>query len=278
MYPFERFAPDAKRTLQLAQEEAERAHHSYIGTEHLLLGLLRLDAGAGPDILRELGVDLDQVRMTIATVIGRNERIIVHQIIPTSRVKAVIEIAFTEARRMGGDHVDSGHLLMALAIEGEGIAAHVLEDLGAPATKVVAAVERKAGLEPSGRGKRPQPKVRFPGSVRMRLAEMRTVAGFRQPKPQLSDSETLLQLLSVPQVGELLSAHGLDLKKLAQALTKPPNEVATLRGDIAVARAELANAVGESDFERAGKVQKRLETLTAKLGRAEAVWFRSLGR
>ncbi len=149
MYPFERFAPDAQQSLTFAQEEAERSHHSYIGTEHLLLGLLRLPKGPAPVVLRELGVDIDTVRRTIATVIGRTERIIIQQIIPTSRVKMVIEIAFEEARRMGHERVDSGHLLMALVMEGEGIAAHVLEDLGATAQKVVAALERIWNVEPS---------------------------------------------------------------------------------------------------------------------------------
>lgn len=277
MYPFERFGEDAKTTLQFAQEEAERSHHSYIGTEHLLLGLLRLEQGAAPEILKELEIDISEVRRTIAAVLGRNERILIQRIIPTSRVKAVIEIAFEEARRMGRDRVDSGHLLMALAIEGEGIAAQVLEDLGATPQKVIAAVERRAGFEPSGRGKRPQPKFRFPGSMRMRLAEMRTLTGFRQAKPQMSDSETLLQLLSVPQVAALLRAHGLDVKALAQGLMKPPNEVMKLRSDLSGARIELADALGESDFEKAAKVQKRIEALVAKLGPAEAIWFKSLG-
>lgn len=276
MYPFERFGEDAKRALQFAQEEAERSHHSYIGTEHLLLGLLRLEHGAAPEVLKELQIDLDEVRRTIAAVLGRNERIIIQQIIPTSRVKAVIEIAFEEARRMGRERVDSGHLLMALAIEGEGIAAHVLEDLGATPQKVIAAVERRSGFEPSGRGKRPQPKFRFPGSMRMRLAEMRTVAGFRQPEPHMSDAETLLQLLSVPQVAALLRAHGLDVKALAQGLMKAPDEVMKLRSDLSAARIELANALSESNFERAAKVQKHIEALAAKLGRAEAIWFKSL--
>jgi ATP-dependent Clp protease ATP-binding subunit ClpC len=101
MYPFERFTEDAKKVLTLAQEEAERAHHSYIGTEHLLLGLLRQPDTTAAEVLRELGIDIDAVRATIASVLGRNERIDIRQIIPTSRVKKVIEIAFEEAVRRG---------------------------------------------------------------------------------------------------------------------------------------------------------------------------------
>jgi ATP-dependent Clp protease ATP-binding subunit ClpC len=142
LYPFERFTERAKKVLTLAQEEAERSHHSYIGTEHLLLGLLREGEGLAAKVLNNLGVEIGKVRQTIESVLGRNERIIIQQIIPTSRVKKVIEISFEEARRMGHNYVGTEHLLLGLLIEGEGIAAHVLEDLGATLDKVRAEIER----------------------------------------------------------------------------------------------------------------------------------------
>src|SRR5216684_1165783 len=142
LYPFERFTERAKKVLTLAQEEAERSHHSYIGTEHLLLGLLREGEGLAAKVLNNLGVEINKVRQTIESVLGRNERIIIQQIIPTSRVKKVIEISFEEARRMGHNYVGTEHLLLGLLIEGEGIAAHVLEDLGATLEKVRSEIER----------------------------------------------------------------------------------------------------------------------------------------
>src|SRR5213596_2512016 len=142
MYPFERFTERAKKVLTLAQEEAERSHHSYIGTEHLLLGLLREGEGLAAKVLNNLGVEIGKVRQTIESVLGRNERIIIQQIIPTSRVKKVIEISFEEARRMGHNYVGTEHLMLGLLIEGEGIAAHVLEDLGANLEKVRTEIER----------------------------------------------------------------------------------------------------------------------------------------
>ena len=150
MYPFERFTERAKKVLTLAQEEAERSHHSYIGTEHLLLGLLREGEGLAAKVLNNLGVEINKVRATIESVLGRNERIIIQQIIPTSRVKKVIEISFEEARRMGNNYVGTEHLLLGLLIEGEGIAAHVLEDLGANLEKVRGEIDRllhETGLE-----------------------------------------------------------------------------------------------------------------------------------
>jgi len=143
VYAFERFTERAKKVLTLAQEEAEKSHHSYIGTEHLLLGLLRENDGLAAKVLGSLGVEIGKVRATIESVLGRNERIIIQQIIPTSRVKKVIEISFEEARRMGHNYVGTEHLLLGLLIEGDGIAAHVLEDLGATLEKVRGEIDRQ---------------------------------------------------------------------------------------------------------------------------------------
>ena len=145
LYPFEKFTEQAKKTLTLAQKEAERSHHSYIGTEHLLLGILSNKEGSGHRALASLEIQIDVVRATIEAVLGRNERIIIQQIIPTSRVKKVIEISFEEARRLGSNYVDTGHLLLGIVLEGEGIAAHVLMDLGATPAVVTEAVLRELG-------------------------------------------------------------------------------------------------------------------------------------
>jgi ATP-dependent Clp protease ATP-binding subunit ClpC len=115
----------------MAHEEAERSHHAYIGTEHLLLGLLREDEGLAGKVLNNLGVELTTVRSAIESVLGRNQRGIIQQIVPTSRVKKVIEISFEEARRMRDNYVGTEHLLLGLLIDGEGVAAHILDDLGA---------------------------------------------------------------------------------------------------------------------------------------------------
>ncbi|MBO0684536.1 MAG: hypothetical protein J2P45_15370, partial [Candidatus Dormibacteraeota bacterium] len=143
MYAFERFTEQAKAVLTLAQEEAARSHHSYIGTEHLLIALVRQREGLGGRILAALGVELDAVREGVEKTLGQNQRIIVTQIIPTSRVKKVIEIAFDEARRSGHPDVGTHHLLQALLLEGEGVAAHVLRDLGVTLERVRPEVGRQ---------------------------------------------------------------------------------------------------------------------------------------
>ena len=149
MYPFERFSEDAKKVLTRAQTEAERARHSYIGTEHLLLALLDVDAEP-KRLLVGLGAAEETVRGAIQNVLGRNERIVIQQIIPTSRVKKVIELSFGAAQREGSAFVTPMHLLIGLMEEGEGIAAHVLQDLGVTLEAI--------------RGGRPGPVLPAPGS------------------------------------------------------------------------------------------------------------------
>jgi len=146
VYPFERFDDDAKKVLTRAQAEAERARHSYIGTEHLLLALLHGDTDASR-LLQRLGIEEENVRATIASVLGRNERIVIQQIIPTSRVKKVIELSFDAARREGSPTVGPMHLLLGLLEEGQGIAAHVLADLGV-SLEAVTAGRSSVPLEP----------------------------------------------------------------------------------------------------------------------------------
>ena len=165
MMPFERFSPTAKKVLTLAQDEAEKSHHSYIGTEHLLLGLLREGDGLAAKVLGNLGVEIDKVRTTIDSILGRNERIIVQQMIPTSRVQKVIEIAFEEAKRMNSQEVGTEHLLLGLLLEGEGIAAHVLEDLGANLERVRVEIARTRGDAPAAPTAPPDPQ--FEGLARL---------------------------------------------------------------------------------------------------------------
>ena len=146
MYPFERFSEATKRVLTLAQEEAERANHSHIGTEHILVGLLREHDTVASVVLDRMNVNIADVRRAIDTILAAHERIVIQQIIPTSRVKTLIEISFIEARRMGDSFVGTEHILLGLLIEGEGVGAHVLNDLGANLENVKAEIDvvRKA--------------------------------------------------------------------------------------------------------------------------------------
>jgi ATP-dependent Clp protease ATP-binding subunit ClpC len=136
MYPFERFSETAKQVLTLAQKEAERASHPYIGTEHLLLALIEKEDGLAGTALKSLGIRIADVRTAIAAVLAAGDAKVLTQIIPTSRVKRVIELAFEEAQLEKSTSVDSGDLLIALVVEGEGIAAQVLRDRGVTAARL----------------------------------------------------------------------------------------------------------------------------------------------
>jgi hypothetical protein len=270
LYPFERFTEDAKRTLTLAQEEAERSHHSYIGTEHLLLGLLRIESGIAYRVVAGFGISIDSVRQTIEAVLGRNERILIQTIIPTSRVKTVIEISFEEARRMGHDSVDTGHLLLGLVIEGEGVAAHVLEDLGATPQRVVAEVQRVMGV---------------PTSVRPQARHGKQ-AVFRTPQSPFGstpmahapiDASELAHLLRAPRIAKLLKSRGLDTEALAALLSEPPAKLTDLQNQLAFARFGLNNAVAAQDFDLAAKLQDEVMKLVERLEKAESDWLDSLG-
>ena len=127
---FEKFSERARRALTFAQEEAQRFNHNYIGTEHILLGLVREDEGVAAKVLTSLGVDLNKVRSAVEFIIGRGEKASSAEIGLTPRAKKVIEFAVDEARRLNHNHVGTEHLLLGLLREGEGVAGGVLESLG----------------------------------------------------------------------------------------------------------------------------------------------------
>jgi hypothetical protein len=274
MYPFERFTEDAKRTLTLAQEEAERSHHSYIGTEHLLLGLIRVEKGIACRVLTDLGVDIGAVRKAIEGVIGRNERIIIQQIIPTSRVKRVIELSFEEAMRLGHNEVDTGDILLGLIIEGEGIAAHVLSDLGATLEKMRAAVARLLGPP---KIERPRPEIHFPRFAGLTQSQFGPATGrIEAPPTHSTDASDLLRLLRSPATAKLLNARGVDTHALSKQLGEPPANVLEFRGRMAVASHALRSSVQVQDFELAAKLRDEIIDLTIKLATAEQEWLDSL--
>src|SRR2546430_7603183 len=133
---FDKFTEPARKVLTLAEEEATRFNHNYIGTEHLLLGLVREGEGVAAKVLSNLGVELNRVRSAVEFIIGRGDRMIVGEIGLTPRAKKVIELAVDEARRLGHHYIGTEHLLLGLVREGEGIAAGVLESLGVNLEKV----------------------------------------------------------------------------------------------------------------------------------------------
>ena len=139
---FEKFSERARRVLSLAQEEAQRFNHNYIGTEHMLLGLVRETDGVAAKVLANLGVELNKVRSAVEFIIGRGERAAAGEIGLTPRAKKVIELAVDEARRLNHHYIGTEHLMIGLLREGEGVAAGVLESLDVSLDKVRAETSR----------------------------------------------------------------------------------------------------------------------------------------
>jgi uncharacterized damage-inducible protein DinB len=133
---FERFTERTRNALQLAQEEAQRFNHNYIGTEHILLGLVREGDGVAARVLNNLGIELNKVRSAVEFIIGRGDRMVMGEIGLTPRSKHAIELAVDEARRLNHHYIGTEHLLLGLVREGEGIAAGVLASLGVSLEKV----------------------------------------------------------------------------------------------------------------------------------------------
>ncbi len=128
---FERFTDRAQRVVVLAQEEARTLNHNYIGTEHLLLGLVREGEGVAAKALESLGISLDEVRQQVEEIIGQGQEAPPGHIPFTPRAKKVMELAQREANDLGHSYIGTEHLLLGLAREGEGVAAQVLVKLGA---------------------------------------------------------------------------------------------------------------------------------------------------
>jgi alkylhydroperoxidase/carboxymuconolactone decarboxylase family protein YurZ len=133
---FEKFTERARRVLSLSQEEAQRLHHNYIGTEHILLGLARETESVAARVIVGIGVELDQIRTSVEYVIGSGESGPLREIGLTPRAKKVIELAVDEARAMNHNYIGTEHLLIGLIREGEGLASNILTNLGLNLEKV----------------------------------------------------------------------------------------------------------------------------------------------
>jgi ATP-dependent Clp protease ATP-binding subunit ClpC len=150
---FERFTERARQVVVLAQEEARTLKHNYIGTEHILLGLLREEEGVAARVLASFGLTVEAVRGMVVSIVGSSEDVTVSQIPFTPRAKKVLELALREAQALRHSYVGTEHILLGLVCETEGVAARILLDSRADADKV-----RGALLEQLGAGAgRPDP-------------------------------------------------------------------------------------------------------------------------
>jgi len=142
---FERFTEKAIKVIMLAQEEARRLGHNFVGTEQILLGLIGEGTGVAAKVLKSLGVNLKDSRIEVEKIIGRGSGFVAVEIPFTPRAKRVLELSLEEARQLGHNYIGTEHLLLGLIREGEGVAARVLENLNIDLTKVRTQVIRMLG-------------------------------------------------------------------------------------------------------------------------------------
>jgi ATP-dependent Clp protease ATP-binding subunit ClpC len=142
---FERFTEKAIKVIMLAQEEARRLGHNFVGTEQILLGLIGEGTGIGPKVLKSMGVNLKDARVEVEKIIGRGSGFVAVEIPFTPRAKRVLELSLEEAKQLGHNYIGTEHLLLGLIREGEGVAARVLENLGVDLSKVRSQIIRSLG-------------------------------------------------------------------------------------------------------------------------------------
>jgi ATP-dependent Clp protease ATP-binding subunit ClpC len=184
---FERFTDRSRRIVVLAQEEARRLDHNWIGTEHILLGLIREGEGVAARALESIGVSLDVVRQKVEEIIGRGQQAPSGHIPFTPRAKKVLELSLREALQLGDNYIGTEHILLGLVREGDGVAAQVLVTLGADLNRVR---EEVIQLVPAHPAEDPEPSVR----VRLETVEQRLTIMEQQ----------------VERLGSLLRQHGID--------------------------------------------------------------------
>jgi ATP-dependent Clp protease ATP-binding subunit ClpA len=175
---FERFTDRARRVVVLAQEEARMLNHNYIGTEHLLLGLIHEGEGVAAKALESLGISLEAVRLQVEEIIGRGLQAPSGHIPFTPRAKKVMELSLREALQLGHDYIGTEHILLGLIREGEGVAAQVLVRLGGDLIGVRRQVSSVLhGTEPEpGRAARPDRGMLSQVIVRLDAVETRLAA------------------------------------------------------------------------------------------------------
>jgi ATP-dependent Clp protease ATP-binding subunit ClpC len=173
---FERFTERARQVVVLAQDEARELRHNYIGTEHLLLGVLREEEGVGARVLQRLGVTLDEARAQLARIIGRGDEPPASGQIPfTPRAKKVLELALKEALALGHKYIGTEHILLGIARVDDGVAASILSSFDADADMIRNEVVRTLG----GRAVHPRPlPASSAESVGIRPASERRVLDF----------------------------------------------------------------------------------------------------
>ena len=208
---FERFTDRARRVVVLAQEEARMLNHNYIGTEHILLGLIHEGEGVAAKALESLGISLEAVRSQVEEIIGQGQAAPTGHIPFTPRAKKVLELSLREALQLGHNYIGTEHILLGLIREGEGVAAQVLQKLGADLNRVRRVVIDLLGGS-VGRAEEPGFQVRRRGATAHRALQLAEQAAAGMESETVQATHLLIGLIAAgdPDVDDLLRSWNVD--------------------------------------------------------------------
>ncbi len=292
---FERFTERARHVVVLAQEEARALKHNYIGTEHILLGLLREEEGLAARVLESLDITLERVRWAVTRIVGSGEEVSAQQIPFTPRAKKVLELALREALSFGHNYIGPEHILLGLVRENEGVAARILLDFNADAETVRSAVLRTLGVSSPPRSvvvgaTGGAPRQLIDGSWLGGLVPVLAPLGpeIRRVLERAPDSgDLLLALASAPdtRAADVLRALGVDLDALAAAVERIRAQAGPSQDDLAreldEVRESKERAAEEQAYEAAAELRDQERRLAQALADAavdpeviERIWAR----
>jgi ATP-dependent Clp protease ATP-binding subunit ClpA len=275
----ERYTERARLAVVLAQEEARTLEHGYIGTEHILLGLLREEEGLAARVLESLDVTVDRVCAHVVRIGGSGEKVPSGQIPFTPNAQMVPQLATREALSLGDSYVGTEHILLGLLRVSDGIATHIVRDCGAdPAdvrTEVLRMLRRRPGVDRPGQAQRgcvPHAAATDDGAMRLLAAVGPQID--RQLGRAADAGDLLVALASIPDgfAARILAALGIDAAALAHAAAEARREPAPSAGSLGELDAELTRLqeqklakIEAKEFEAAAKLRDRERQLVSQL-------------